>query len=253
MQQCGCSCELGEKSQINKFLSRKLIIQPGLRAWIIYSGKLWALCMERAARCDWVERFVRSSRNRNVIKTTPTPSHNSWTWKCISSAFFETPRRGQVLHVGEARSWHLTFDIFSSFAEQLCPVRDRLEYAFYSWKRLLHNKHHDSLPIPHLHGDCAVNGTNVCQKDVSLASSNRFQAPQWQSTPNKIEFDSGVNFSAVMIEMSRALCARAKIFNKTLDSNPFVRRCVVENFWKGNFSPRKPFFHRSRRGEFKHA
>lgn len=117
MQQCGCSCKLGEKSQINKFLSRKLIIQPGLGAWIIYSGKLWALCMERATLCDWVERFVSSSWNRNVIKTTPTSSHNSWTWKCLSSAFPETPRRGQVLHVGE--SSFMTFDFWHFFLRSL--------------------------------------------------------------------------------------------------------------------------------------
>lgn len=82
---------------------------------------------------------------------------------------------------------------------------------------------------------------------VSLASSDRFQAPQWQSTPCKrqhIEFDSGVNFSAVMIEMSRALCVHVTIFNKALESNPFVSRCVVEIFLKGKFFSEKTLFHR---------
>lgn len=187
-----------------------------------------------------------SSARRGIetsSKSTPTSSHNSWTWKCISSAFSETPRRGQVLHVGEARSWRLTFDIFFRWAAFLRSWLTRV--LFTAGNVFFTTSIRASVPIPHLHGDCAVNGTNVCQKAVSLASSDRFQAPQWQSTPCKrqhIEFDFSVNFSAVMIEMSRALCARVTIFNKALESNPFVSRCVVEFFWKGNSSPKKPFF-----------
>lgn len=124
MQKYVCSCKLGESFQINKFLSRKLIIHPGLPAWIIYSRKLWVLCTERVFTvCEEIHQLVVESKRHQ--SSTPS-SHNSRTWNCISSAHLPTPCRGQVVHV-EVRSWRLTFDIFppSSFL-----VRDWLESFF---------------------------------------------------------------------------------------------------------------------------
>lgn len=121
----------------------------------------------------------RDSSDRRGIETssksTPTSSHNSWTWKCISSAFSETPRRGQVLHVGAARSWRLTFDIFFRWAAFLRSWLTRV--LFTVGNVFFTTSIRASVPIPHLHGDCAVNGTNVCQRSCLTSFKRPFSSP----------------------------------------------------------------------------
>lgn len=230
-------------AQINKFLSRKLIIHPGLRAWIIYGGNLRALCMERAARfiSDEIRRGIEASSK------LPSSSHNSRTWKCISSAFSLSNNPPPRSSAACRRNSFMTFDFWHFFLDWAALLRSWLTRVLFTAGNVFFTRF-TSNPTSSWR-DCAVNGTNVCQKAVSLASIDRLQAKQWQPTPlqaaaHRIWFrrqffcSHDWNVKSSMVFEQRYSIRRSTVIPSSDDVLLKIYFFVKAKF----FSPRKPFF-----------
>lgn len=143
--------------------------------------------------------------------------------------------------------WLLTFfSPLSSFAPLVIDSS-----AFYSWKRLLYKIHFQS----HIFTERLCSKWNQRMSESCLTSFDRPISSQTMAADSPASGSTSNLIPASIFLQSWLKCqelygVRATIFNKTLDSNPFVRRCVVENLFlcEGEilFS-KKTLFHRSQR------